>query len=139
MKYKKYNDTYAVRLEVGDEIVSSVLELAEKENIGFAEVSAIGAVNKATVGLYNLTEKQYHKRTFNEPLEITSLLGNITRKDKKPYVHLHANFANEDCLVFGGHLNEAYISATCEMFVRCLDGEMGRLVCEKTGLNIYDI
>ena len=139
MKYKKYGETYAVRLEVGDEIVKSVLDLAEKENIKFAEVSAIGAVNKVTMGLYNLDEKQYHQKTFNEPLELTSLLGNITRKDGKPYVHLHANFANEDCVVFGGHLNEAYISATCEMFVRTMGGEMGRAVCEKTGLNIFDI
>ena len=139
MKYKKYGSVYAVRLEVGDEIVSSVTQLAERENISFAEVSAIGAADKVTMGLYNLQEKKYHQITFNEPLELTSLLGNITRKDGKAYVHLHANFANEECAAFGGHLNEAYISATCEMFVRTLDAQMNRTVCEKTGINIFDI
>lgn len=139
MKYRKYGNVYAVRLEVGDEIVESVLSLARKENIRFAQVYAIGAVNKVVMGLYNLDEKQYHKKTFTEPLELTSLLGNITRKGDEPYVHLHATVANENCEAFAGHLNAAVISATCEMFINTVDGEMSRRICDETGLNIFDI
>ena len=43
MKYTRKNNTVIVRLEVGDELVSSLLEVAEKEKIGFAGVSGLGA------------------------------------------------------------------------------------------------
>lgn len=139
MKYKKVDSTYVVRLEVGEEILTSLTSLCEKENIKIAEISAIGAVDRATMGLYNISEHQYHQKTFEEPMELVSLLGNVSRKDGKPYIHLHAVVATEDCKTFGGHLNEAVISVTCEMFVKTFDGEINRRVCEKTGLNIFDI
>ncbi len=137
--FKKTDGTYAVRLDPGEEIIASLKKLCERENIAFAEVSAIGAVDRAVVGLYNLTERKYHSKTFEEPLELVSLLGNVSRRDGEVYIHLHASFADEQCRTVGGHLNEAVISGTCEMFVKPLDGEMNRRVCEKTGLNIFDI
>lgn len=39
--------------------------------------------------------------------------------------------------VFGGHLNSATVSATCEMVVRALDGEVERQFDEKVGLNLF--
>ncbi len=139
MKYKKVGSAYVVRLEIGDEIISSLTALCEKENIAFAEISAIGAVDRAVMGLYNINEHQYRQTTFEEPMELLSLLGNVSRKDGKPYIHLHAVVSNEECRTFGGHLNEAVISVTCEMFVKTFDGEMNRRICDKTGLNIFDI
>lgn len=139
MKYIKTGDTYAVRLDPGEEILESVLRLAQKEGIGFAEVSAIGAVGRTAFGLYDLDEKKYHSRTFEQPLEMVSLNGNLSRRDGEPYIHLHAAFADEEGTVIGGHLNEAVISATCEMFIRVLDADMGRRISEQTGLNIFDI
>ena len=37
----------------------------------------------------------------------------------------------------GGHLNEARISATCEIFVRRIEGHVGRMRDAVTGLNLY--
>lgn len=48
MNYQKNGNTVTVRLEIGEGIVSSLLELCEKENILFAEVNGIGAVSSAT-------------------------------------------------------------------------------------------
>lgn len=139
MKYIKANDTYAVRLDPGEDIVESVIKLARDESIAFAEISAIGAANDVTFGLYDLNEKKYHSITLSEPLELVSLNGNLSHKDGEPYLHLHAAFANEEGAVFGGHLNRAIISATCEMFIRTLPAEMSRRISEETGLNIFDI
>ena len=65
--------------------------------------------------------------------------GNLSRKDGEPYLHLHAAFADEKGAVIGGHLNEAVISATCEMFIKIFDIDIGRRISEQTGLNIFDI
>lgn len=139
MKYVKTGDVLAVRLDPGEEIIASVLKIAKDENIRFAEISAIGAVGRAVFGLYDLNEQKYHSLTFNQPLELVSLNGNLSLKDGEPYLHLHAAFADEKGAVIGGHLNEAVISATCEMFIRTFDMDMGRRISEQTGLNIFDI
>lgn len=39
--------------------------------------------------------------------------------------------------VFGGHLNRAVVSATCEMVVEVLDGTVDRQYDPVTGLNLF--
>ena len=53
MIYKLYGDTYAVRLERGEEVVASIAELCEKEGIRAGTVQGLGAADDATVGLYS--------------------------------------------------------------------------------------
>lgn len=139
MHYRKNGDTISVRLSIGEDIVKALLELCEKENIGFARVSGIGATSRATVGFYNLQKGEYMPKTFEGPMEMVSLLGNMTRKDGKPYLHLHASFSGEDCNVVGGHLTEGIIGVTAEIFVNIIDEEMNRRVHPVTGINVFDI
>ena len=104
-----------------------------------ASVEALGAADHVVIGLYDVEAKQYHRHTFDEPMEITSLLGNVSTKDGETYLHLHINLCRADMSVIGGHLNECRISATCEMIVRKLDGTVERKLDEAvTGLNLYE-
>jgi predicted DNA-binding protein with PD1-like motif len=139
MYFKKCGNVYAVRLSVGEDVLTALNELCQKEDIKFAHVEGLGAVSKATVGFYSKSDKKYFSKTFDEPMEIVSLLGNITRKDDKPYLHIHASFSGRDCNVVGGHLNEAIIGVTAEIFVTVIDGEMNRKVHPVTGINVFDI
>ena len=137
MQYKKFKDTYFVRLERGEEILSSLSSLAEKESITLACVSGLGAINKFTAGVFFPEEKVYRKNDFHGNFEITSLTGTITRMDGKPYLHLHISAGNEYGKVMGGHLNEAHVSATCEVVVRTVEGEVGREFSKEIGLNLF--
>lgn len=139
MKFKLTGDTYALRLEVGDEILSSIAAFCEEENIFYAEVGGIGAVSSATVGLFSVADKKYYSTELEGPLELVSLMGSVTQKDDKPYLHLHASFSDAQCRCFGGHLNSAVIGVTGEIFVRKLEGSLGRRINPETGLNIFDI
>lgn len=139
MFYQKDGNIIALMPEIGEDVLTVLTELCEKENIAYAHVSGIGAVSRATVGFFSLSEQKYLSKTFDEPMEMVSLLGNITRKDGKPYLHLHASFSDRNCNVVGGHLNEAVIGVTAEIFVTVIDGEMGRRINPVTGLNIFDI
>lgn len=139
MFYQLTEKTYAVRLEIGEEIISSLTELCNKENIRYAEISGIGAVKSATVGLYNLAEQKYYSKTLEQPMELLSLNGSVTDKNGEVYLHLHACLSDGECHAFGGHLNSAVIGVTGEIFVRKLDGSLGRRILPETGLNIFDL
>ena len=139
MKYQRYGDCYAVRLEIGDEVCISLLRLAELENIRFAEISGIGATNMFTISVFDTAKKQYYANDFTGAYEITSLLGTLTVQNGDPYLHLHMNAGDRSGAVFGGHLTRAIISATCEIIVRCIPGEMNRRRDPETGINLFDL
>jgi predicted DNA-binding protein with PD1-like motif len=71
--------------------------------------------------------------------EITSLIGNITTKEEEVYLHLHINFSNDRNNVFGGHLVRAIISATGEIFIHKINGQVEREFNEEIGLNLLSM
>ena len=89
------------------------------------------------VSVYDVPTKTFYKKEFNEPMEISNLCGTVTRKDGRVYLHLHVTMCDKNLLAHGGHVNELRISATCEMVVRILGGEVGRELNEETGLNVF--
>lgn len=139
MEYRKFDDTYVIRMDRGEEIVTSLTDFCRKEAVELGSVQALGAADRVVVGLYDVGTHEYHKRTFEEPMEITSLVGSISTKEGAPYLHLHINLCRADMSVIGGHLNECRISATCEMIVRQINGCVERKLDEDvTGLNLYE-
>ena len=137
MQYKKFGNVYAVRIDKGEEILASLKEFAVKENIAFARVSAIGAVGSFTAGVFDTKTKQYCANEFEGNFEIVSLSGTVDRMNGAYYAHLHMSAGNEKGEVFGGHLNRAVVSATCEMTVTLTDGEIDRCFDEEVGLNLW--
>ena len=134
MEYRKCGHTFILRLDSGDEIISSLTALAENENIRTARVQGLGASNHAKIALYDLEKKEFHRKTLDVPMEIASLNGNISRKDGKPYLHVHIGLATPDLSLFGGHLVECVISVTAEIFVDVLDCETRRTSHSSAGI-----
>lgn len=138
MEYKKFEDTYVVRLNKGEEVVEKLKELCKNENIKLAEITGLGASNLVEIGVFNVNTKEYNTKVFEGMFEITSLVGNATRKDGDVYLHLHINFGDADGVVKGGHLVRSIISATSEIIVRKIDGEVGRKLSDEIGLNLLE-
>jgi len=137
MEYKKEKNQYVVRIDKGEEVLEKIKELCEKEHIKTGNVYGLGATDYVKVGLFNTKEKEYHSTVLEGPMEITSIIGNISTKEGENYLHLHINVANEEMKTFGGHLNECRISATCELYVTALEIEVEREFSEEIGLNLY--
>ncbi len=139
MKYRYYGDRLLVRLDRGEEVTASLLSLAEKENIALASVQGIGAADQACLGVYDLKERVFRPNDFSGVYEITSLLGSIDRLNGKPRLHLHMNIADSEGRAYGGHLNSARISITCEIMLILLPGTAERFLDEETGIYIWDL
>lgn len=136
MDYKVFDDgMIALRLDPGDEICTSILDLAEKENIQAATVYGLGAADDVVVGIMDTKAKKYNDIPLKEPFEVTSLVGNLSRKDGAPYLHAHINLGNTEGRVFGGHLQSAVISVTAEIFIRPIKGVIGRTFNDGIGVN----
>lgn len=136
MEYRKFQNKIIVRMDKGEEILEKVREVAEKEKIKLADISALGAVSEFTVGVFDTEAKEYHANEFKGSFEIVSLTGTINTMNDEFYCHLHMSAGNEKGQVFGGHLNKAIISATCEM-VTLIEGRVDRRFEEKVGLNLF--
>lgn len=135
MEYIKANNDFIVRLDKGDEVISSIKNLAEKEKINFASISGIGAVNLVEAGFFDTANQKYCSNTYTGDLEITALSGNISTMNNEVYLHFHISIANEDGNVFGGHLNKAVISATGEITIHQIEAKIDRCFNEEVGLN----
>ena len=137
MEYKRFGSTVVVRMDKGEEILEQLQRVSEREGIRLASVSALGAVNDFTVGVFNTAEKKYYSNRFEGPYEIVSLTGTVSTMDGAYYAHLHMSAGNDKGEVFGGHLNRAIISATCEMVIQLIDGQVDRRFDEDVGLNLF--
>ena len=139
MEYRKFPQGYVLRLDPGEEIVDGLTRLARQEDIQLASVTGLGAANDVTVGIFNNAEKQFQARHCQGEYEIASLVGNITRKDGEPYLHLHITFGNPVTgEVYAGHLTSCTISATLELFLQAWDGQVGRAFSDTVGLNLLN-
>ncbi len=137
MEYRRFGNTIVARIDRGEEILAAVREIAGTEHIQLASVSALGATNDFTVGVYNVDEKQYHANDYKGNFEIVSLTGTINTMDGEFYTHLHMSAGDEKGQVFGGHLNRAVVSAVCEMVITVIDGVVDRRFSEEIGLNLF--
>ncbi len=72
-----------------------------------------------------------------EEILAKSLTGTINTMNGEFYTHIHMSAGNDKGEVFGGHLNKAVVSATCEMVIDVIDGSVDRKYDEETGLNVF--
>lgn len=139
MEYRRVDNTIILRVQRGEEITEAIKSVALKENVKTASVQGIGACDYVVTGIYEVDNAQYYKTVHDEDLELSSLLGNISVMDGEYYAHFHATFGNREGNAYAGHLYEARVSGTGEIFITVLDTVLERTAdTGETGLNLFD-
>ena len=110
-----------MRLAPGDEVCSSLLALCKQEKLGAGTVSGIGAAGRATLGVYRVAEQVYVSRSLEGRIRDRVACGGIyPGRRASPICTCTPPLSDADGGVYAGHLSEAYISATAEIFItRC--------------------
>ena len=83
-------DTFVVSIDNHQEMVAALAAFCEEQGILAGEVTGIGAVNHAVLRFLDPATKKYVDKTFEEQMEISSLVGNISEKDGKVYPVFYA-------------------------------------------------
>jgi predicted DNA-binding protein with PD1-like motif len=138
MKYRKEDNHYLMVLDRGDEVTSSLAQFVADEGLQGGSIKGIGGVTNVTLGFFDIWQKEYLRREFNDFYELAALVGDISLVDGKPFCHLHAVISDSEMNAFAGHLLSAEISVTCEITIT--PGQpVSRKLNTEIGLNLLDI
>ncbi|MGV8074295.1 MAG: PPC domain-containing DNA-binding protein [Syntrophobacteraceae bacterium] len=127
------------RLLKGDDLLTALENYCEKLDIRLGEVRAIGAVSSARIGYYDQASLKYEFHDLKKPMEILSLVGNISIKENKPFIHAHIILGDENGAALGGHLAEGATVFACEFVIQeFISSEpLVRKFDEETGLFLW--
>ena len=137
MKFRMEKSRAYMTLAKGDNINKTFESFAEVKGVGCAWLNGIGALENPEIGYYSLEDKSYYRKTFKGEYELTSLIGNITLKEGKPFSHTHINFSDTEFRVFGGHLFNANITAAGEFIMQFGSDEINREMNADIGLPLW--
>lgn len=142
MEYRKIGETYYVRMDRGDEIISSLLEICEKESIPSAVFSGIGGCQSAELQVFIPETGSFETEQLEGMLELVSLNGNVVRdENNKLFHHTHAlfTFKKYEHGIAEGHLKSSTVLYTAEIELRpTVGGSIGRKYDPETGTGFWD-
>jgi hypothetical protein len=130
---------YAVIFAKGDEVLSGTNDFAMKYKVTSARFTAIGALKDATTAWFDLEKKMYKLNPINEQVELTSLIGDIGVYNGSPAVHTHITIGLPDGTVKGGHLIEAHVNPTVELFVTVFPTPLEKRLDPETDLKLFEL
>ncbi len=123
-------------LKPGTGLTDGLLATAKREKIRTAKVEAIGGVKQLRLAYFNSKARRYEEHEYDEFLEVTGLIGNITLKDGEPFLHLHGTFGRRDMNVIGGHVISGTVFPLLEAVITPTANRALRRFDEKVGLNV---
>lgn len=139
MKVKKLGSDFLIAVEIGEELISSLLKFASSETLTSGYLSGIGALRDVELGYYWLDRKEYKRQKFAEIVELVACTGNLALRQDAPFIHLHVALGREDYSLFGGHLFSGIVAVTAEIYLRPLQEPVSRAWNEGTGLFLLDL
>lgn len=134
---KETSGLIRISLERGDDVIGSIERVALDHGVYGATVRAIGAVEDPQLGYYRLGAREYLRKDFPGIWELAPLIGNITLKDGRPFLHAHVTIGGEDFVARCGHLFSARTGVVVE--AEMMFGEpLVRLMCDGVGLHRWE-
>jgi predicted DNA-binding protein with PD1-like motif len=131
--------TYAVVLDTGDEVMSTLTRFAEDENLTASRFTAIGAFSDVVLGYYDWDSKEYERNPVREQVEVVSLLGDVALDGRHPKIHAHVVLGLRDGSTRGGHLLEAHVRPTLEVILTQSPNYLTRVFDAASGLALIRI
>lgn len=142
MDYRKFGDFYYIRMDRGDEIISSLLEICRTEGIRSAYYSGIGGCSDVEMQVFIPERGEFETEKAEGALELVSLMGNIVSDESDTlFHHTHAFFSwleNGAHRSLSGHLKSTTVLYTAEIELRpVIGGVIRRKYDPETGTGFW--
>ena len=131
--------TYVVVCDPGDEAVAALTQFARAEDLEAAQITAVGAFERAVVGWFDRTAKEYRHIPVDQQCEVLSLIGDVAVGQDGPSVHVHVVLGLSDGTTRGGHLLEGRVFPTLELVVRETPAQLRKVMRPDLGLALIDL
>lgn len=132
--------TFIGRLAHNADLLEEITRFCVEKQIRVGRIEALGAVKRARLGFYDQTTRTYDFLDFEQPMEITNLIGNVSLKDGQPFPHVHVTLSDHSGRAYGGHLAPGTIVFACEIVIQALDGPiLERGFDDDTGLPLWNL
>lgn len=109
--------TIRARWLVNAKGTTNVANSAEQHHITSGHFTAIGALSSAVSAWLDPQKKMYRENPIHEQIEVASMVGDFALYQGKPALHTYMVVGHRDGTAEGGHVIEAIISPTLEVFV----------------------
>jgi predicted DNA-binding protein with PD1-like motif len=129
---------YAIILAKGDEVMSGLTDFARQNKVTSASFTAIGAFSRATVAWFDDGRKEFKLVPIEQQVELVSMIGDIALVNDQPSVHTHVAVASSDGTVRGGHVINASVFPTLELFMTVYPTALHKQLDDATGLKLID-
>ncbi len=119
MEYEIEDNVLVAKLDDGGDFFESLETImSEIDQKCGVLVTAIGMLRDFKLGYYDMESGEYEFDKYEKPMELVSVNGSITEDGG---MHMHAELADEDHNVIGGHLEEAEICNVNEITMLVFD------------------
>ncbi len=140
MQVKRSGANYLVQLEQGEHVLQRLEDFAKQYRIGFATLSGIGMLQRVILGYHDAETNGYQKKALDEPVELLTLTGDITRgRDGHPTAYAQVILGRADFTTYGGHLVEGTVGPTLEIVIRPQPGTIRRRHDPDSNLQLWDL
>jgi predicted DNA-binding protein with PD1-like motif len=129
---------YAIILAKGDEVMSGLTDFARQNKVTSGSFTAIGAFSHATLAWFDDGRKEFKLIPIEQQVELISMIGDIALANEQPAVHTHVAVASSNGTVRGGHVINAFVFPTLELFMTVYPTRLLKESDEATGLKLID-
>ena len=110
--------TFAIVFATDDPVMAGLREFARERGIRGAHFTALGAFRAATIAYFDWASRAYQEIVVSENVEVAPLVGNIGTNDAgEVIIHAHCTLGRSDGSALAGHLVEATVRPTLELFL----------------------
>ncbi len=130
---------YAIVFGENDDVLSGLTAFAVREKITAGHLTGIGGFSRAKLGCFDFTKKAYRDIPITEQVEVISIIGDVGLLDGKPQVHVHSGVSLHDGQMRAGHLLEATVYPTLEIYFTSVPAKLVKQRNVEQGIAVFNL
>lgn len=139
MKAVKNGSYWLLKLEPGEEVITTLTQFLRQNRVRSGLVTGIGAAKNIVLGWFDPTGRTYRQRRFRGDYELAALVGNTAWAGPDPVAHIHAVIAGPKLTCYAGHLFAAEVTVTAELTLVTGTKRIYRALDPRSGLKLLDL